>query len=180
MSDRTYESQLSDLFKKIKQDLAVPVLYGNQIVDKPKYPDDYEVEALRGTTRYPFIGYVFTSNRRVANIQREQSLIDRIRRYWEEQYEFTISITAVSNDIFDCVELMNALHGWLTNTGYDYLRSKEIVCVSTTPATNRDIILVNDFERRNGMDVRLRLAREVEIETTYIETVTIPDGTILN
>lgn len=179
MSDKTYESQLRDVMVKIKTDLGVPVVYGNQIFDKPKYPDDYPEEELRGTTRYPFICYVFQSIRRVANIPKEEILTDKIRRYWEEQHEFTISFTACSNDIFDCVELIQKMNAWLTNSGYEYLRSKEIICVSTTPAINRDSFLVNDYERRNGFDVRLRMAREVNTEVNYIEKVIIPEGQIL-
>lgn len=179
LEDKTFEEQLTKLFARISVVLDVPIVYGLQVYDKPKYPNDYPDESLRGQTRYPFIGYTFQSVNRVANIKFTEQNVDNVYTWWEEQYEFTVSLTCISPQPFESVELATSLHGWITDTGADYLMANNIALVSTSPILPRDFMLVNDYERRNGFDARLRMARVVDHLTPRIEIVNIPEGTII-
>lgn len=180
LTDKSFEEQLTTLFDKISQELNIPIIYGLQVYDKPKWPDDYEVAELRGQTRYPFFSYTMQSLNRVANIQRNEQREDNVYTVWQEQYEMMVSMTAVSHGPFSGVEAATRLHGWLTDSAQNFLNANKIVIVSTTPILPRDFMLVNDYERRIGFDINIRMAREVDKLTPRIEIVNIPPGTIIN
>jgi len=173
MTDKTYADQLKVLFEKITADIKYPIVLGLQVYDKPKDEETNETE-------YPFIGYNIMSQRRVANIPQTEAEDDNVRTWWEEQYEFTISFVAAAKTPFESAEAAKTLFEWLSNVGQDFMMEKQIVHVSSTPITNRDFLLINNYERRNGFDCRLRMGRVVDKVVPMIEVVEVQQGTINN
>ena len=189
MIDKSYADQLKDLFVEATKAIGCQIILGLQTHDKPKDDND--------ETSYPFVGYNILSSRRVANIpfveskeivetttdpdteEEVETSIFEFYKTWDEQFEFTLSFVAVDITPFGSVELATKLFNWLSNEGQSFMTVKEIVHVTSTPIVNRDFFLINDYERRNGFDCRLRLGRHVQAKVQDIETVSIDQGTIL-
>ena len=170
MQDKTYAEQLKGLFIKAKEELGYPIVLGLQIYDKPG--DDEKPSE----TDYPFVGYNIMSQRRVANIQFSEEKERDIHIWWEEQYEFILSFVAVAESPYDSLEAAKELFEWLSIKGQDYMSEKQIVFISATPITNRDFLLINNYERRNGFDCRLRMGRRIEKDKPMIEKVFVSSG----
>ena len=171
LSDKPYADQFKDLFEEATNKLGYKFILSLQVFDKPR--DD------EGSTNYPYIGYNMLSSRQVANIQREEQKDSEVRKWWEEQFEFTISFTAVAKDPFESTEVATQFYNWLKNTGAGWLMYKQIVHVASTPIQTRDYFMVNDYERRTGFDARLRFGRIAELVVPRIERVNVQPGTIL-
>lgn len=96
-----------------------------------------------------------------------------LRRIQSEQYNVTLSITAVTawDDSEQCVELAQAARDWLEFFGYDTLSAADIVVANLTDVGNRDS--VNDDETRWGFDAIFRVSRELVQAINWIERVEI-------
>ncbi len=88
-----------------------------------------------------------------------------------ETYQVTISFTAYAMDEGDSLNLAQELHDWFQFDGYDFLNNNNIVVVNKDNIQNRDAFLVNDYERRNGFDVILRITRTLTKDSEFIENV---------
>ena len=189
MSDKSYADQLKELFVEATKIIGYPIVLGLQVHDKPKVEGE--------ETSYPFIGYNILSSRRVANIpfmeskeisttaidpETEEEVVVSVTEFyktWDEQFEFTISFVAIDIAPFGSIELATSLFNWLSNSGNEFMEAKQIVHVASTPISNRDFFLINDYERRNGFDCRLRLGRQIQTKVQNIDSVSIDPGTIL-
>lgn len=103
--------------------------------------------------------------------QRIESNAEGVRRIQSEQYNVTLSITAVTDweESERCVELAQAARDWFDFFGYDVLSAADIVAANLTDVQNRDS--VNDDESRWGFDAMLRVSRELVQSTNWIERV---------
>lgn len=172
--DKTYEEQFDDMFALMSQDLGVPIRFGHQYIDKPATVDK-DVQK----TNYPYISWIIINSNRVSNIKYFEQLVDGELEWWTEQFQFMFSITAVSNNYYESMELAHTIESWFKNVRREDLSYKKIAFVTSSIATSRDFIIVDNFERRFGLDVTLRFGRTTHKKSTYIETVNIPDGEII-
>lgn len=163
--DKDYYEQLITLFKGFTEEHNIPVIMGLQMKDKPKKEN--------GETNFPYIGYTITSQNRVANLREDINDELNVLQRWREQWELTISFTAVSKTYFDAIEIAHLFNAWLKNTGRSYMENNNIAFVNIMPITTRDFIFVNDYERRQGFDCILRFERIIEKDIERIINVDI-------
>jgi len=170
MSDKTLDIQFDKLFKKIIEDIRYPISYGLQIYDKPLNEE--------GKVSYPFYSYSIISQRLVQNIPYNfyNYKEEKIEYTFYEQWEMNLSFTAISMSIYESIEAAKKLQDWFRTLGNDFLLYNQIVKVRMGPITQRDFMMVTDYERRNGFDITLRISRQVGKQTTTIETVILPDN----
>ena len=168
INDTPYSEQFKKLFKQITKDLGYKFILSLQVFDKPRNDE--------GDTDYPYIGYSLLNSNQVANIVRSEKKDDDVYKWWEEQFEFIISFTAITENAFESVEVATELYNWFKNTGSHWLVMNWIVHVDSTPVTPRDYFLVNDYERRAGFDARIRMGREVELTIPRIDTVNVQNN----
>jgi len=98
---------------------------------------------------------------------------------WEYDFEYTrtsqdtvtISINSYSDDSDEAIQLAIKAHSWFVFHGYDYLKSNNLVIVSVGTVENRDVYLVDSWERRAGFDVVLRVITEMRRVIETIEKV---------
>lgn len=76
-----------------------------------------------------------------------------------EEYRATFSFTAYSMDEIESYELAQKIHDWFSFEGYNFLNQFGIAVAEQTDITNRDAFIVENYERRNGFDVILRIMR---------------------
>ncbi|MFT9493417.1 phage neck terminator protein [Anaerosolibacter sp.] len=152
-----------------------PVILMEQAYPKPKKAD-------KKTIDYPFFTYKFTtpyiseshepsySTEKVASSDENFEYDLKYTRH--EMSQISLSITAYSLDSDQSYQ--NALEAvkWFEFIGEDYLMSKGIVVIDTGNLQNRDTLIVDDYERRVGFDVRLRVD---SIVTKTLETIETTD-----
>lgn len=119
---------------------------------------------------YPYGAYTVTTLASANNgtWQRHPDGKDRklVRSIW--------SLSFMSDDNDQSVQLAVKARDWLEHTGRTYLKDHDIIVQSTTEITNRDNVLTAGYEYKNGFDVVFYVYDEVENpveETGYIETL---------
>ena len=93
----------------------------------------------------------------------------------------TLSVTVFDRDGERIHPLSQAAYDWFSipELGGDWLQPTGAVIVEVTPITDRDTVLDEQIERRQGFDVRLRVLDTVQVTVPTIERVRITgmDGT---
>lgn len=74
----------------------------------------------------------------------------------------TWSISALSDDNTGSVTLADKAHEWFSRVGKLYLNDNDVIVQSVGGITNRDNILTNEYEYRNGFDVVFWLFDEID------------------
>jgi len=152
----------NDIVAGLYSYMNIPVIFMQQ--NKPKPP-------------YPFISYKITTpftndSQEILTTEKVASSNPNfdydIQYTRSEQPQMTISITAYSKDIGESENKALEALGWFKFIGRDYLEGKGIVVVDTTAVQNRDTLIVDDYERRIGFDVILRVK---SILTKTVETI---------
>lgn len=95
-----------------------------------------------------------------------------IERTITEQPTMTISFTAYAKTEDEAISLAMQAYSWFY-FDYDILSGNNIVVVEATSVQNRDTLIVDDYERRQGFDVILRVAQELKRTMPTIETAEI-------
>jgi hypothetical protein len=90
-----------------------------------------------------------------------------------EQPTMTISITSYSKTIGESEQLALNMLKWFKYIGYEYLKEKGIIIVDSTDIKERNTLIVDDYERRYGFDITIRVVSEVERVIEAIEIVEI-------
>ncbi len=93
----------------------------------------------------------------------------------------TWSITILSDNDSESINLATKAYEWLDHVGTVYLKDNDVDVQSVGNMGNRDNFLTVEYEYRNGFDVVFWLMNEVDNpaeETGYIETVQINDKNI--
>lgn len=88
-----------------------------------------------------------------------------------ESYKIVVSMTAYDMDDDTSMELAQSMYDWFAFHGEETLETAGVVVAEQTGVTNRDAFLVNDYERRNGFDVTLRVRRELVKETPFFDSI---------
>jgi len=137
---------------------TVIVVEANQSQQKPPYPHvtilfSGPYDAGRGHTGSVFIG------------DNGDDDIDYIRAKNEI---LSLSITAVSNSGTQSQEIAVKIADWFNWQGVDDLKEAGAVVSEVGAMTNRDVIIVDNFERRMGFDVRLRVLSSSSRKESWI------------
>lgn len=91
----------------------------------------------------------------------------------EQDYEMVLSLTAHSDAIESATDLANKARNYFLGKGTVELSDAYIAIVDVLPATNRDVFLNIEYERRIGFDVRLRVRDTETYNVDVIEKVTV-------
>lgn len=147
------------LIPAIKAFCNVPIIEADQSGDKPKGPH----ATFKITS--PFIKGVGQAEQR-AKFGQSKYELSRV-----EDFKRVLSFTAYAMDEDESFDLAQQIHDWFEFYGYEFLNNKNVVVIEATAVQNRDVFLFDDYERRNGFDVTLRLTRELVQEAEYIESL---------
>lgn len=140
---------------------GVPIVEADQVIEK---------------LSYPHATFKVTSPYLKDNGQAEETVHDAVNGYqlrYTESYKVVISFTAYSLDIDESLDLAQKIRDWFAFYGTDVLESNNIAVVNQTDIQNRDTFIVDDYERRNGFDVVLRVTRELYKDISWIEQTEI-------
>src|SRR5690606_25662077 len=87
----------------------------------------------------------------------------------------TLSVTAFDRDGTTIHGIAQAAHDWFSipELGGDWLQPTGAVIVEVTAITDRDTVLDEQIERRQGFDVRLRVVDVVAVTVPTIERVIV-------
>lgn len=144
---------------KIKAFTGFPIIQADQIGNAPEGPH---------------VVYKITTSHGKDRGQAEETglaLHDKFVLLRTESFRRVISFTAYAMEDDDSLELAQAVHDWFTFAGYDELSMLGIVLIEATTVQNRDAFVLEEYERRNGFDVTLRMTRETQRELDYIERI---------
>lgn len=91
----------------------------------------------------------------------------------EQDFESVLSITCNASVIEDAEDYTQKARAYFLGRGHIELSDENITVVDVLNATNRDVFLTVDYERRCGFDLRLRVRGQESFETDVIEKITI-------
>lgn len=94
----------------------------------------------------------------------------------KQDIEMVLSLTVHADKIEVSKDLCMKARAYFLGKGAIELSDAGIAIVDVLPATNRDVFLTIDYERRYGFDVRLRIQGQETYGIDVIETVTIQEG----
>jgi hypothetical protein len=90
-----------------------------------------------------------------------------------DNYKMVISFNAYDLDEDVSLDLAQKLYDWFAFHGADFLNKNNLVIKEQTGITNRDSIILDNYERRNGFDVTLGTTRELVKNIDIVEDVSI-------
>ncbi len=156
----------STIVQGLTQYLGCPVVRSNQ---NETPPEDDEIP----TVNYPYVSYTITriANETKGSYGEYDDGIDRIpmTQAW--------SVTVLSDDNSECLNLTQKAHDWFNHAGLLYLSDNDVIVQSVGGITNRDNVITTEYEYRNGFDVVFWTMNEVTRDTGVIETVALDDRT---
>lgn len=162
-------SDIESILYKMNDDIGVTAILDNQVAPKPSYP----------FITYKFlVPYIPQATKPVINKELIANTTDIRFDYdfkytQQEQPTLTISVNIYSDDELQCLEISQKVKDWFRFEGYEYFNSKNVVIVQTTAIQNRDTLIVNEQERRKGIDIILRVTDEAVRIIETIEEVII-------
>jgi hypothetical protein len=159
-----YHEQVKSLGAGVKAETGLAFILASQTADKPEYP---------------FYAYSPGSSKLVENIRTSEQVENDVTETWRQSREITFTISAVTLNTFEALELIENLKNWLKNTGYAYLSQNEIVFVKCSDAVQRDVFIINDYERRWSVDCVLRFSGAVSRTVPLVEKVILQEGVII-
>ncbi len=157
------------IFTGLNAHLDCIVIEANQGQHKPPYP--YVTVLFAGPFGASSVhtGKVYIGDNGDADID--------YRRTKDET--LSLSVTSISGD--GAAAHQNAANAaeWFKWVGYDSLKGAGITVVDTGAVMNRDTLIVDDFEKRAGFDVRLRVLSDTTRKESYIGQIgrKLDDGT---
>lgn len=140
--------------------------------------------------QYPFVGFKWIAIApEPGSLRRTRQVVPAQDPRWEHDVQYTyirnpvmtLSVTAFDRDGTTIHGIAQAAHDWFSipELGGDWLQPTGAVIAEVTPITDRDTVLDEQIERRQGFDVRLRVLDTVQVTVPTIERVRITgmDGT---
>lgn len=120
---------------------------------------------------YPFVAFSITSDYMRTlddgNLQNVPQLVD-LKETLSSNVEITFSFNAYSLNSLEAKNLIKKVHDYFRFTGYQYLSDNGIIVVDVGNVQNRDLLEVDQYERREGFDVRIRTLDTIERITPEI------------
>lgn len=133
---------------------------------------------------YPFVGIKWTTiTPEPGSGRRERGLVQAEDPRFEHDIQYTyvrnpvltLSVTIFDRDGTQVHDIAQAAHDWCTipELGGDWLEPTGAVIAEVTAITDRDTVLDEQIERRQGFDVRLRVVDVVAVTVPTIERVIV-------
>lgn len=150
------------IVKGLREHLGFHVVPTDTAGQKPEYPYlSYKItSSLENNGGFNLIDHVVPSD--------SPDFEYDIETTRSEQAQFSLSVSAYSNDEDEACRLAIRAADWFKFTGYAYLKDCNVIVVNVSNVSDRAIQIVDDYERRYGFDVRCRAARSV---TKRVETI---------
>ncbi|WP_411501375.1 LIC_12616 family protein [Bacillus thuringiensis] len=156
------------LIPAINKHCAAPIIMADQMGERPKVPH----ATYKLTTPYgKAVGQAEETGVVINGEYKLQRLSD---------YKTTISFTAYAMDDDDSVALAQEIYDWFSFAGVDVLQSIGVAVADQTDIINRDAFVIEDYERRNGFDVILRVPHQQLKDIEWIDVAVITEGGISN
>lgn len=153
------------IIQKLYAHTSKPIIQGNQNQDKPAYP------FLAYNITSPYIKGLGQSVKEVEVIEIEE--VDNIRETNTDQSQFVISFTAYDKDMMVAVDLAILARNYFLSQGNIDLPKIDVAIIEVGNIESRDTLIVDDYERRQGFDVRFRLVHKSTYTYETIEQVNI-------
>ena len=163
-------NQVKDLIAiGINTDFSELFIEAEQVHKKPNYPFATFQVIMAHSNEYEHDNI---KTERIPNTVDPNFNYD-IRKTKVEQPQMTMSINAYSLSAEDANDLAQRIKDWLDFKGDIYLSSNNITVIESEDITQRDILIVDNYERRYGFDVRLRYSRDIDVTIETIENTSI-------
>ncbi|TCZ76176.1 hypothetical protein E0485_15175 [Paenibacillus albiflavus] len=119
---------------------------------------------------YPFLAFNFTT---AAIYPDYYPVVDMsgIDMGYIEQPEMLISMNSYADTRQGSIDNAMRAHDWFRVSGYESLNNAGLVAVDVGDIRNRDIQIGDEWERRNGFDVRIRVLSIVSTSKETIEQI---------
>lgn len=157
-----YRKIRNAIVKGLYDYLNVPVVPTDDVGDKPNYP---YISYKFTTLKIPQGSHNLYKDIVPSNDERFQYDIEYTR---EEQPKMIISMNAYSTDDVEAFQLALEMESWFKFQGYRFLKDNEIVVVNISNIQDRTIQIVDNYERRQGFDVAIRV---MDIQKLRLETI---------
>lgn len=139
--------------------LNKPVILADQAAPRPPYP----YIGIKITSQFiPEPGHPVIIN---------QDLPDDIEQTAISQPHMVLSVTEYAKEIASAGQIAQQAHDWFKFIGHQQLKALGYVVIELDTISNRDSMIVDDYERRRGFDVRLRFSHSIERTVEPIEQV---------
>ncbi|WP_212934949.1 phage neck terminator protein [Bacillus hominis] len=154
------------LIPAIKKHCAAPIIMADQMGERPKVAHaTYKFTTAHGKA----VGQAEETGVVINGEYKLQRLSD---------YKVTISFTSYAMDDDDSVVLAQKIYDWFSFAGLDVLQSIGVAVADQTDIINRDAFVIEDYERRNGFDVILRVPHQQLKDIEWIDSAVITEGGI--
>lgn len=152
-----------DILGLLDAALDRPVIMAEQSGRKPTYP----YLAIK-----ELVSYIPTGGR---PSEYDEDLPEDIRRTSTTQPSISLSLTAYGNEFANTGELIQQAFDWFSFTGRQTLKDAGYVVAEIQSIMNRDSLIVEDYERKRGFDVRLRF---VHTQSRIVEEIKVVKGRV--
>lgn len=142
--------------------LEIPVVPTDDIGDKPDYP----YVSYKFITLYIPQGPYNLLKDTVPSL--DENFEYDVEYTKEEQPKMIISINSYSDDEVESYNLGLKVREWFNFYGYHYLKEKGVIVSNIGNLQDRTVLIVDNYEKRQGFDVTIRV---VDIHKTRIETI---------
>lgn len=127
---------------------------------------------------YPYITYKITSTNNSKNYSRVDTVVPSIDPKYDNdvkvthktQSYFTMSISVLGENEIEAHEIAETARDWFTFQGWLFFSDINVVIINATNIGERTQLLVDDYEKRYGFDVRIRAAKATSRRVETIET----------
>ena len=122
--------------------------------------------------KYPYYSYKMTSlyvPDQFTGTLGQINKIDTIEQSLVLQPKMTISFNSYSDDVVEANQAALKAWEWFKFVGYLKLKDKNIIVVDVMSIQDRTVMLVDDYEHRQGFDVVFRTTHTIEREIETIE-----------
>jgi len=145
----------------LHQHTGVTVVPNNTTDHRPDYPYiTYQIIGSHKSNTFSLVDEVIPSTN--PDFEYDVKVIRK------EQQPFSLSINAYSNTEEEAYSLAEKARDWFTFHGDLYFVGMNIAIIVAGNINDRTQLIVDDYERRYGFDVRIRAARAI---TKRVETI---------
>lgn len=150
----------------------------HQYLQKPVVPTD----TTQPKPPYPFVSYKFTTLYRPDAPVLIRSPVPSTDPDFEQDIEYTLreqpqmvlSLSTYSLEA-EAYNLALQVQAWFKLHGYRYLKELNLIVVNTTALQDRSVLLIDNFEKRVGLDVTLRTLSEQKDRIETIEKIRVKE-----
>lgn len=151
--------RVTEIQRELEKGLSRPVILAEQSSKKPKYP-------------YATVKVIVPFDPSGAHPSiTDRDLENDIERTATSQPQMSLSVTIFGKSFDDSFQLAQQAHDWFAFKGYRDLKDMGYVVASIEPIMNRDSLIIDDYERRQGFDISLRFVHRQSRVVEEIKSV---------